>query len=299
MSTDRRLTEAYKHARVQYFDKNSKYVFFSDCHRGDDSASDEFARNQAIVLSALQYYYKNQFVYVEAGDGDDLWEHKQFKYIRSAHTDVFTLLKKFYEEDRFFMLFGNHNIYLRDKYFVKNNYFYFYDEYSGKYERFFYRLTPIEALVLKERETGQEVFVVHGHQGDLLNDRLWPLSMIGVRYIWRFLQLVGIRNPASPAKNQHKRHKMERKYTKWLRRHDVILICGHTHRMKYPRPQELPYFNIGCCVRTKGISTIEIVNNQISLIQWRVLAGENGELRVVRRVINGPDSIVNWGGTHK
>lgn len=45
MRTFERLTKAYENARVEYFDENSKYVFFSDCHRGDGSLSDEFTKN--------------------------------------------------------------------------------------------------------------------------------------------------------------------------------------------------------------------------------------------------------------
>ena len=294
MSADRRLTEAYEKAVVKSFDQNSKYVFFSDCHRGDDSVSDEFARNQAIVLSALKYYYDNEFIYVEAGDGDDLWEHGNFKYIRSAHMDIFTLLKEFHKQKRFYMLYGNHNIYLKNKKYVERNYYYYYDEYREKHEKLFYKLEPIEALRLREKNTNQEILVVHGHQGDLLNDQLWMLSMLGVRYFWRFMHLVGIRNPASPAKNYFKRHKMEKKYSSWINGHNVILICGHTHRMKYPKKHELPYFNIGCCVHTKGVTAIELVKNKISLVQWRMLAGEGGELRVMRKVINGPEVIESW-----
>lgn len=294
MRADRRLTRAFSSALKIEFDENSKFVFFSDCHRGDDSVSDEFARNQSIVLSALKYYYNNQFIYVEVGDGDDLWEHVNFKYIRSAHMDIFTLLKQFYDEKRFYMIYGNHNIFLKHQKYVRDNYYYFYDEYREKYERLFYNLKPVEALVLREKKSGQKIFIVHGHQGDLLNDQLWFISMLGVRYFWRFMHLVGVRNPASPAKNHFKRHKMERKYTKWLQEHSIMLICGHTHRMKYPRKHELPYFNIGCCVQTKGVTAIELVQNKIALVQWRVMAGEEGEIRIIRKVIHGPDSISHW-----
>lgn len=93
MNTEKRLTNAYKEARIEYFDKNSKYIIFSDTHRGDDSVSDEFARNQAIFLHVLNYYNNNDFVYIEAGDGDELWEHKNFKHIRLAHKDIFIVLK--------------------------------------------------------------------------------------------------------------------------------------------------------------------------------------------------------------
>ena len=50
MNTEKRLTKAYKEATIEYFDKDSKYVIFSDTHRGDDSVSDEFARNQVIFF---------------------------------------------------------------------------------------------------------------------------------------------------------------------------------------------------------------------------------------------------------
>ena len=43
MFTDKRLMDAYKDAKVEYFDNNSKYIFFSDSHRGDGSVSDEFS----------------------------------------------------------------------------------------------------------------------------------------------------------------------------------------------------------------------------------------------------------------
>lgn len=50
MFTDKRLTEAYEKARVEYIDETPNYVFLSDCHRGDGSLSDEFARNKNIFF---------------------------------------------------------------------------------------------------------------------------------------------------------------------------------------------------------------------------------------------------------
>ena len=55
MKTDKRLTEAYNNAKRMDIDDTSKYIFFSDLHRGDDSISDEFARNQTFVQHILMY----------------------------------------------------------------------------------------------------------------------------------------------------------------------------------------------------------------------------------------------------
>jgi UDP-2,3-diacylglucosamine pyrophosphatase LpxH len=291
MHTDKRLTEAYKNAKTEYFDKNSKYIFFSDVHRGDDSVSDEFTRNQNVYLYALNYYFNHGYVYVEVGDGDELWEYPTFKHIRLAHTDIFVVLKKFYDTARFIMLYGNHNIYLKSERFVKENYYQFYDEYKQVRVEMFKGLTPYEALVLKQKETNQEILIVHGHQGDFMNDQGWILSMLLMRYFWRFMHVVGFENPSSPARNLYKRHKVERAYNKWIEKHKMMLICGHTHRPKFPKNEELPYFNTGCCIHTRGISGIEIINGEIIMVDWRITADENGIVRIERQVVRGPEPI--------
>lgn len=294
MFTNRRLTNAYLSAKKVDINNKSKIVFFSDCHRGDDSVSDEFARNQTIVVSALRYYYKEGYTYVEAGDGDELFEYGNFRNIRSAHIDVFTVLKEFYRKNRFYMIYGNHNIFLKYKYYVKNNYYYYFDEYKDKRRKLFPGLVPYEGIVFENVDTGQEIFTIHGHQGDFMNDQLWFVSMVLLRYFWRFMHVVGFKNPASPARNQFKQHKIEKNYCKWLKDHKVMLICGHTHRLKFPKEGELPYFNIGCCVHTKGVTALEIVDGKIMIVQWRVSADEDGSLKIRRMVIRGPERMEHY-----
>jgi len=294
MFTNKRLTAAYKKAKVEYFDKNSKYIFFSDLHRGDDSVSDEFTRNQVVVLHALDYYYRHGYTYVEVGDGDELWEYTDFNHIRLAHGDIFTALKKFFDKQRMILIYGNHNIHLKNKGYVKRNYYRYYDEYRQDYNPLFPGLIPHEALLLKNINTRQEIFIVHGHQGDLMNDQLWVISMIMLRYFWRYLHVVGFRNPASPARNLYKRHKIEKNYKKWIRSHRKILICGHTHRPRFPKVNELPYFNTGCCIHTKGIAGIEIINGEIIMVDWRMKANAKGILQINRTVVRGPEPIEKY-----
>ncbi len=294
MFSDKRLTSAYKKAKVEYFDKNSKYIFFSDIHRGDDSISDEFTRNQNILMHALDYYYNNGYTYVEVGDGDELWEYREFRHIRYAHSDIFTVIKKFFDNNRLIMLYGNHNIYLRSKLYVKKNLFTFYDEYTQDIHDLFNGLTPHEALVLKRKETGQEILIIHGHQGDLMNDQLWFLSMLALRYFWRFMHVVGFHNPSSPARNHFKRHRIEKNYKRWIKQHKMMLICGHTHRAKFPKKKELPYFNTGCCIQTRGINCIEITDGKIMMVDWRIRSDKDGALHVIRTVVRGPVPIEKY-----
>jgi len=294
MFTDKRLTDAYKSAKKVYFDENSKYIFFSDCHRGDDSVSDEFTRNQNVFLHALDYYLNNNYVYVELGDGDELWEYSKFKHIRLAHSDIFITLKKFFDDKRLIMIYGNHNIYLKTKDYVKKNYYNFYDEYNQNIHELFKGLIPYEALVLKNKSTGQRIFTVHGHQGDFINDQLWYVSMLTLRYFWRFMHVVGFQNPSSPAKNLYKRHKIEKTYKKWIQNHKMMLICGHTHRQKFPKDEELPYFNTGCCIHTRGITGIEILDGKIMMVDWRIKAELDGILQIERTIMRGPEPIEKY-----
>jgi len=291
MFTDKRLTEAYKGAKKLNFDETSKYIFFSDCHRGDDSVSDEFTRNQNVFLHALDYYFNNNYTYVELGDGDELWEYSKFKHIRLAHSDIFITLKKFFDDKRLIMIYGNHNIYLKTKDYVSKNYYNFYDEYNQNKHELFKGIKPYEALVLRNKKTGQKIFTVHGHQGDFINDQLWFVSMLTLRYFWRFMHVVGFQNPSSPAKNLYKRHKIEKTYKKWIQNHKMMLICGHTHRQKFPKDEELPYFNTGCCIHTRGITGIEILEGKIMMVDWRIKAELNGNLQIERTIMRGPEPI--------
>ena len=102
-STGERLSEVYEEARrdqVIPVDDSSKIVLFSDCHRGDNSWADDFARNQILFFHALNYYNAQGFTYIEVGDGDELWENADFDKIRRAHSHIFWKLKEFWDDDR-------------------------------------------------------------------------------------------------------------------------------------------------------------------------------------------------------
>lgn len=291
MFTERRLTEVYEAARVEPLDAGSRYVFVSDCHRGVGSPSDEFSRNEIVYLHALGEYYRDGFVYVEVGDGDELWEHPRLQHVRGAHPEAFDALKRFCDAGRLIVLWGNHNIQLRDPGYVAKHCHACYDERTEEVGDLLVGLRPVEALVLRDAERGCDLLVVHGHQGDAANDQFWFLTMTTVRVFWRHLHAFGVRNPTSPARNALKRHKIERNYSKWIARHRTALVCGHTHRFRYPGPADPPYFNTGSCIYPTGMTALEIADGEIRLVEWRTVADESGVLRVVRRVIGGPDGL--------
>lgn len=102
---------------------------------------------------------------------------------------------------------------------------------------------------------------------------------------------LGIKSPASPVKNTFKRHKIERNYNKWIDINQKALICGHTHRFKFPRTGELPYFNTGCCIYPTSITAIELDQGSISIVSWKMRVNKDGLLQATRTIIRGPEPI--------
>lgn len=289
MYTKAKLNHALKTAKRIPIDENTKIIMFSDVHRGDNSLSDEFAHNQTLYHYALEYYYKRDFTYIELGDGDEMWEHKHFRHIRYAHSDIFLLLKKFYDDHRLEYIYGNHNMEFRYRSSVKRNLYQYKDEFTDKIEPLFPGIKVLESIILEHES--KDIFLLHGHQGDFTNDQLWLMNRFFLRYFWRFMHVVGFRNPASPAKNIHHRHTLEKRYSKWIRENDQMLIMGHTHRPKFSEKGDLPYFNTGTCVHPRNITGIEIENNKIQLIEWKIGIEDDGGLQVQRRIIRGPRLI--------
>lgn len=289
MRTKSKLNHALKNGKRIPIDENTKIIMFSDVHRGDNSLSDEFAHNQTLYHYALEYYYKRGYTYIELGDGDEIWEHKHFRHIRYAHSDIFMLLKKFYDDHRFEMIYGNHNMEFKHRANVKRNLYQYKDEFTDKVEPLFPGIKVLESIVLKHKS--KDILLLHGHQGDFTNDQLWMVNRFFLRYFWRFMHIVGFRNPASPAKNVHHRHTLEKRYSKWIFEEKQMLIMGHTHRPKFSEKGELPYFNTGTCVHPRNITGIEIVDDKIQLIEWKIGIQDDGSLHVKRRVIRGPRNI--------
>lgn len=294
MRTRERLDEVFRNAFPIPFDDTSKFVFFGDVHRGDDSLSDEFGRNRHIYVHALNYYYETGCTYVEVGDGDELIEQPKFDHIYAAHVTTFEMLRKFFLDDRLIILFGNHNLQMSNPEYLKKNFYYIDDEFDESAGDLFPGLVAHEAIILKHRVTGQEIFVVHGHQGDLINDQLWWLSFFLIRYVWRFMHIVGIKYAANPSKNRNRRHKVERNYNRWNSYENIMLICGHTHRAKFPKNNEPSYFNTGCCIHPRGITCLELIYGEISLVSWRTHTRRDGTLYVKRTVLQGPEPISNF-----
>lgn len=249
------------------------YVLMSDCHRGDGNWSDNFANNKIIYLAALKEYYERGFVYLELGDGDELWENRDMNEIMEKHGEVFDLMKDFFCQGRMYMLYGNHD----------------YVKCRGLALTCFPDIPVYEGILLKNSCENKGILLLHGHQGDLWNERLWHVTRFLVRYFWRPLEQMGVKDPTSAAKNYRKKDRVERRMAQWAAKRKQVLIAGHTHRPYFSgEGSQGWYFNAGSGVHPHSVTAIEIVRGRISLVKWRQMPDANRYVRVEREVLEGP-----------
>jgi UDP-2,3-diacylglucosamine pyrophosphatase LpxH len=294
MNTLKRISEVYEASEKIPFDDTSRFVIISDCHRGDGSWADNFAKNQNIYYAALTHYYDMNYTYVELGDGDELWENNKLCDIIHVHIDVFRLLSKFYMKDRLYLLYGNHDIVKRNKKFVKKNLYQYFNEREKMYVPLFPGIKIHEGLILNHSSTKDKIFLLHGHQVDWLNSTAWRMARFLVNYFWKPLELFGVNDPTSTAKNYKKKAAVGERLTEWAEREQHIIIAGHTHRPTFPEVGKDLYFNDGSCVHPRCITAIEIVFGRIRLVKWSVKTKDDGTLYIGRDVLAGPRRITDY-----
>jgi len=277
----KRISDARKTAEEVLFDDRSRIVVMSDCHRGNgDGRFDNFLQNHNIYFAALNHYNREMFTYIELGDGDELWENKRPGEIIRMYKEIYELLSEFYHDKRLLMCYGNHDVVKKDKGYMDKH-----------YRRYFPGMQVYGSILLRHRYSGSSIFLIHGHQADLLNDPLWKLARFLVRYIWRKLELIGVNDPTSAARNNRRSVNVEKTLTQWAERENQIIIAGHTHKPVFPVKGKALYFNDGSCVHTNGLTAIEIVEGAIALVRWSVKTRRDGLMFIGKDTLAGPRMI--------
>ena len=277
-SVEHRLALMSREAHHIEFDNKSRFVFLSDCHRGNGGRTDDFAPNKALYLHALEQYERQGFTYVEVGDGDELWQNRSFAHVHRAHSRIFDLLHRFDRRGHLYLLLGNHDIQHRDtRHMTKDD-------------------IPVrECLRLSHAKSGQSILVFHGHQMDPQNDRFASVSRFTVRNIWRTMLLLGLAKSIAWSDDLSQRHRLERlmmdrvriaktrieqRMVGWAHKKQQMIICGHTHHPVSAQVGATPYFNTGSCVEPGQITGLEIENGDISQIRWTTRLGSAGRERL-------------------
>lgn len=290
LSAQDRISRVFRASPELELNDRSKLVLMSDSHRGNGDWADTFADNRNIFYAALHDYDRKKYTYIELGDGDELWENRRFSDIVSNYRDIFCLLSQFDLDHRLCLMYGNHDIVKREPGFFRRHFTRFRSR-NGKEAPLFTGLQPLEGLILRYAETGDRIFLLHGHQADLMSGPLWRLSRFLVRYLWKPLESLGVNDPTSTSKNRKRKSRVEKRLMQWAKREKTLVISGHTHHAVFPEPGMPLYFNDGCCVQRRSITAIEIAFGEILLVRWGYQTKQDGTLFVAREVLAGPRKL--------
>ncbi len=253
----------------------SKFIIFSDQHKGDKSWADDFKNNEPNYLAALAHYNALHFSLIALGDNEELWKFTTQQVLpaneKSLAAEAAFLPRHFYKT------FGNHDIIWKNRIDVLLH-----------LKKYFVRpLNVYEGILIKLKHGDKllDVFLTHGHQGDVMSDNN-RLSTWIIAHIWMPLQRYLHINVNTPSNDFSLRNKHNIMMSEWSdAQQNCILITGHTHvpvfasglYFNHPSntiaahsPIKKPaYFNSGCCCFNDGdITGIEIDEGFIRLIKW-------------------------------
>jgi predicted phosphodiesterase len=308
------LTEPGKKGRsIPLADGNGKFIIFSDQHKGRRNGADDFINAEPNYLAALDYYYKNDFFFINLGDCEELWENNIFQ-IKRKNRKVFEAEKKFIDKNAYIKVFGNHDLYWAGDPLAAL-------ELEALYGA---KLKIYEGVILSTEIDGKklQIFCTHGHQGDKRSDGN-RLSKFVVALIWAPLQAYLRINPNEPSNNEYKKTVHNEIMYEWsASQQQTVVITGHTHQPVFESLTHIErlhrnfitakkskdvdtlqkinsetqayrsrfedmnpidyttikpsYFNTGCCCFADGdITGIEIENGFIRLIKWEIVNGKS------------------------
>ncbi len=199
-----------------------KIVIFSDHHKGQRDAADDFRNNESTYKRALESYLSDSYRLFLLGDVEELWEIRKPEKILEKYESIFQLEQKFADRKLYARFYGNHDDLWESTRKVKK----FLGNYIGE--------SPLYNSTLIRVHSGNsplgEIFIAHGHQGTLFSDILRKLSKPIVRYAWRPIQKLLRIGYTSPATDYTLRRKHEMALHAWAQdKKSLILIAGHTH----------------------------------------------------------------------
>ncbi|MFN2456785.1 MAG: metallophosphoesterase [Chitinophagaceae bacterium] len=293
------------------FDATSKFIIFSDQHKGRRNGADDFMLCEPNYLAALDYYNQNGYYFIALGDCEELWENT-LTSVKREHQPSFEKEIQFIPRNAFIKIFGNHDLHWQNDplapFQLKEIYGVEVPIYEG----------VVLQLILPNKVVN--IFCTHGHQGDKVSDGN-RFSKFFISKIWAPLQAFLKINPNTPAYDGHLKTLHNNLMYEWsAQQENLLLITGHTHQplfeslthlerlyrqLLFARRQEdvsliaslekeiqvrkyeyssvsedyvamKPYyFNSGCCCFSDGdITGIEIADGSLRLIKWQAKKGE-------------------------
>jgi predicted phosphodiesterase len=183
-----------------------RILIASDLHLGNGGGRDDFRRNAPLFEAALRdYYLPRGYLLVLNGDIEEL-QRFTLPQVRRAWSPIFELFAEFRRGPGLYKIYGNHDyeLSLRGDAFPAEE--------------------LLEGLCLSHQD--QCLFVFHGHQASLFQERFMSLSGLALRYIATPL---GFRS-YSTSQDSRRKFRVERRVYTFSSVRKLVSLIGHTHR---------------------------------------------------------------------
>ena len=234
-----------------------KFIILSDQHKGARDGADIFAMAEQNYLAALAWYNKEAFFYINLGDSEELWENLLIT-VRRHNKATFEAEKEFLKRNALIKIFGNHDLYWDNDPLAAVNLQQIYGQKVEIYEGVVLKVTAIEKPL--------EIYMTHGHQGDLQSDGNW-FSKWFVSDIWGPLQSYLRINPNTPSTNDELKTDHNRMMYQWSsERKNTLLITGHTHQPVFKSFTHLEqiYYDLNIAKQKNDVAAVTTLEKQIS-----------------------------------
>jgi len=265
--------------------ENSRIIIFSDHHRGAKNGADDFMKAEISYLAALDYYFENKFQYISLGDSEELWENT-LNQVKKNNTITFEAEKRFMLKDKFFKVFGNHDLYWDNSPIASQQLKAIYGkklrvfegiilEKDNKEEHvqekkvstfsFLNKKSNMDPEVLPVAACPLTIFLTHGHQGDASSDGNW-FSKFFVANIWAPLQSYLRINFNTPAYDEDLKTAHNLIMYEWSAKYNrLVLITGHTHQPVFEsltHPEKL-YKQLGDAIKANRADEVKKIEEEI------------------------------------
>lgn len=215
------LSNPGKKGPVIQLKASQRFIVFSDQHKGAKNGADNFMLAEKNYLAALSYYEKQDFCYINLGDCEELWGNSVASVLKNNLLS-FEAEKRFLKKQAFIKIFGNHDLYWDNDLLAALTLKDVFGEQVKIYEGCILQ-TKIDQQILN-------IFLTHGHQGDLQSDGNW-FSKWFISNVWGPLETYLQINVNTPSSNDQLKTVHNRMMADWsAQQKEALLITGHTHQ---------------------------------------------------------------------
>ncbi|MFA6505411.1 MAG: serine/threonine protein phosphatase [Treponemataceae bacterium] len=325
LSFERALLSQLDGAQRLVLSPGQKLIVLSDLHMGNGGSRDDLIRNESLLLDMLEgYYLRDGWILVLNGDVEELQRFK-LPDIRKRWERLYSIFDRFAERGAFYKIIGNHDEELRDEreypyplldalrvetpslpLFVYHGHqvsqlFVKYNRFVRVFLRYF--LTPLGIRNKSVSKDRRKRFFVERRIYEF-SRRNGLVSVLGHTHRPLFESLSNFDFIKFEMERLCRQYPLAEGSEKTAIAADVLLLRKELKKIKrkdrrksllnslYGDELLVPcVFNSGCAISKKGITTLEIDTERISLIYW-FTSGQ--EKKYVRR---GSYSVESLEGT--